>query len=384
MSRMITRNGGVRPADGLSGVTQDKDKVKESPLVADASAASSVKRTTALFTEADKEALQPGGSAQGIKDAARDLLATATTGAVLPQKDGLDVSEPASGTGENGQHQDKGAGVKVTATATTTADEDDEDDGYLSDDPEERYEAAAKGEVAQRVRFAITLLVPVEFKPEVTRVQATLRALFGIWKKDLGVDVQSTTKFQELGTQYLNKKQYCRLQVSFDRARDANFVWRHGIVHVCMDGKTRINLDWQHPVNPAYVKARAADPTLVEVLFKGVDAVITPDMLREMLVVVKLLMKWVSRICAAASIRLTDLTRLILKDPALLLILTGGNREEWICVQECCDKACGVTFAQAAEHVVSQRHSDGTVSGAATRSSKAGVALPAARKEFGV
>ncbi|CAI5489546.1 unnamed protein product [Closterium sp. Naga37s-1] len=436
MSRMITRNGGVRPADGLSGVTQDK--VKESSLVADVSAASSVKRTTDLFTEADKEALQPGGTAQGIKDAARDLLATATSGAVLPQKEGSDALKPATGAGENGHQQDKGEGVNAVATA----DEDDEDDdGYLSDDPEERYEAAAKGEVAQRVRFAITLLVPVEFKPEVTRVQATLRALFGIWK-DLGVDVQTTTKFQELGTQYLNKKQYCRLQVSFDRARDANFVWRHGIVHICMDGKTRINLDWQHPVDPAYVKARAADPALVEVLFKGVDAVITPDMLREMLVVVKLvvrgrpafkegccfhrvvnpvtgmdtdkvkglvrphagdkyrwrhlvedpvnsdkqllLMKWVCRIRAAASVRLTDLTRLILKDPALVLISTGGNREEWICVQECCDKACGVTFAQAAEHVVSQRHSDGTVSGAATRSSKAGVALPAARKEFGV
>ncbi|CAI5520735.1 unnamed protein product [Closterium sp. Naga37s-1] len=380
MSRMITRNGGVRPADGLSGVTQDK--VKESSLVADVSAAPSVKRTTDLFTEADKEALQPGGTAQGIKDAARDLLATATSGAVLPQKEGSDALKPATGAGENGHQQDKGEGVNAVATA----DEDDEDDdGYLSDDPEERYEAAAKGEVAQRVRFAITLLVPVEFKPEVTRVQATLRALFGIWKKELGVDVQSTTKFQELGTQYLNKKQYCRLQVSFDRARDANFVWRHGIVHICMDGKTRINLDWQHPVDPAYIKARAADPALVEVLFKGVDAVITPDMLREMLVVVKLvLMKWVCRIRAAASVRFTDLTRLILKDTALVLISTEGNREEWICVQEWCDKACGVTFAQAAEHVVSQRHSDGTVSGAATRSYKAGVALPAARKEFGV
>ncbi|CAI5459329.1 unnamed protein product [Closterium sp. Yama58-4] len=193
MSRMITRNGGVRPADGSSAVTQDK--AKESTLVADASAASSVKRTTDLFTEADKEALQPGGTAQGIKDAARHLLATATSDrAVLPQKEGSVASKPATGAGEAGQHQDKAEGV----TAVATADKDDEDDGYLSDDPEERYEAAAKGEVAQRVRFAITLLVPVEFKMEVTRVQATLRALFGIWKKDLGVDVQTTTKFQEL------------------------------------------------------------------------------------------------------------------------------------------------------------------------------------------
>ncbi|CAI5983082.1 unnamed protein product [Closterium sp. NIES-65] len=75
--------------------------------------------------------------------------------------------------------------------------------------------------------------------------------------------------------------------VTFDRARDANLVWKHGIVHTCVDGK-RINLDWQHQVDPAYVKVPAADPLLVEVLFKGVGAVITPEMLCDMLVKVKL------------------------------------------------------------------------------------------------
>ncbi|CAI7805558.1 unnamed protein product [Closterium sp. NIES-54] len=159
---------------------------------------------------------------------------------VLGLVEGSDASKPASGAGKDGAHQEK----REEVNAAAMADVDDEDDGYLSDDLEERYEAAANGEVAQRVRFAITLLVPVEFKAEVMRVQATLHALFGFWKKDLGLDVQSTTKFQELNTMYLNKKLYCRLQVSFDHARDANFVWRHGIVHNCMDGKTRINLDW--------------------------------------------------------------------------------------------------------------------------------------------
>ncbi|CAI5533905.1 unnamed protein product [Closterium sp. Naga37s-1] len=230
MSRMTTRNGGVRTTDNAAGATLDK--TKETPLVVDASASSAVKRTADLFTEADKEALQPVGSAH----------------------EGVD---------------------------------DEEDDGYLSDDPEERYDAQAKSEVAQRVRFAIVLLIPTAFKSETTRVQATLRALFNVWKKDLNMEIQAATKFQELPAVFLNKKQYWRLQVTFDRARDANFVWKHGIVHTCVDGK-RINLDWQHPADPAYVKARAADPLLVEVLFKGVDAVITPEMLCGMLVTVKL------------------------------------------------------------------------------------------------
>ncbi|CAI5479336.1 unnamed protein product [Closterium sp. Yama58-4] len=399
MSRMTTRNGGVCNTENSAGATLDKPK--EVPVVVDASASSSVKRTTDLFTEADKDALQPDVTAQHLKEAARSLLGTAVSGASVAPTVGTDKPVPADGVEGDNVSQEK---RDATRTALTT-DDDEEDDGYLSDDLEERYDASVKSEVAQRVRCAIVLLIPFVFKPEVMRVQATLRALFNLWKKDLKFEIQGETKFQELSVVYLNKKQYCRLQVTFERARDANFVWKHGIVHVCLDGK-RINLDWQHPVDPAYVKVRAADPSLVEVLFKGVDAVITPEMLREMLVMVKLekrgrsafkegscfhrmvsgvvLMSWVCRIRAAASVHITDLTRLILKDPAVVLILTGANREEWICMQECCEKANGVTFAQAAERVVSQRHSDRVSAGFASRVSKAGVALQAARKEFGV
>ncbi|CAI5518673.1 unnamed protein product [Closterium sp. Naga37s-1] len=333
---MTTRNGGVRNTDALTGNALDKPK--EVSAVVDAAASSAVKRISDLFTEADKDALQPGVSAQRVQDAARSLLGSAASGATLPPTDGVDKPEPADGAGGNNVSQEK----RQATTTVLPTDDDEEDDGYLSDDPEERYDASAKSEVAQRVRFAIVLLIPLVFKPEVTRVQATLRALFALWKKELKFEIQGETKFQELSVVYLNKKQYSRLQVTFERARDANFVWKHGIVHVCLDGK-RISLDWQHPVDPAYVKARAADPTLI-----------------------------------------TDLTRLILKDPAVVLISTGVNHEEWICVQECCEKANGVTFAQAAEHVVSQRHSDGVSAGFASRASKAGVALQAAKKEFGV
>ncbi|CAI7862184.1 unnamed protein product [Closterium sp. NIES-53] len=280
MSRMTTRNGGVRTTDNAAGATLDK--TKETPVVVDASASSAVKRTVDFFTEADKEALQPGGSAHEVREAACDLL-NASNGGKLPTTDnGVKPVVPSGGIG-NTLHAAKDAASNIPPQGV----DDEEDDGYLSDDPEERYDALAKSEVAQRVRFAIILLIPIAFKPETTRVQATLRALFNVWKKDLNTEIQATTKFQELSAVFLNKKQYWRLQVTFDRARDANFVWKHGIVHTCVDGK-RVNMDWQHPADPAYVKARAADPLLVEVLFKGVDAVITPEMLCDMLVTVKL------------------------------------------------------------------------------------------------
>ncbi|CAI5940792.1 unnamed protein product [Closterium sp. NIES-64] len=275
MSRMTTRNGGVRNTDALTGNALDKPK--EVSAVVDTAASSAVKRTSDLFTEADKDALQPGVSAQRVQDAARSLLGSAASGATSPPTDGVDKPEPADGAGGNNVSQEK----RQATTAVLPTDDDEEDDGYLSDDPEERYDASAKREVAQRVRFAIVLLIPLVFKPEVTRVQTTLRALFALWKKELKFEIQGETKFQELSV-------------------------------------------------------------------------------------------------------ITDLTRLILKDLSVVLISTGVNHEEWICVQECYEKANGATFAQAAEHVVSQRHSDGVLAGFASRASKAGVALQGAKKEFGL
>ncbi|CAI5463223.1 unnamed protein product [Closterium sp. Yama58-4] len=260
MSRMTTRNGGIRNTDTTAGGILDKPK--EAP--------------------ADKKALQPAGSAHEVREVARDLLNASSGGKPLSTDPGVKPDGTGGGTGAI-LHAAKDATSNI---ASKGADEE-EDDGYLSDDPVERYDAQAKSEVAQRIRFAIVLLIPIAFKTETTRVQATLRALFNVWKKDLNMEIQASTKFQELTAVFLNKKQYWRLQVTFDRARDANFVRKHGIVHTCVDGK-RIHLDWQHLVDPAYVKARAADPLLVEVLFKGVDAVITPEMLCDMLVKVKL------------------------------------------------------------------------------------------------
>ncbi|CAI5953830.1 unnamed protein product [Closterium sp. NIES-65] len=280
MSRVTTRNGGVCNTDGYAGATLDKPK--EVPVVVDASATSAVKRMADLFTEVDTDALQLARSTQGVREAVRDLLTAGIGNKSQLPEDGVKVTAT---SGASGGTLRKGKDAVVNKSSKSV--DEEEDDGYLSDDPEERYDAQAKSEVAQRIHFAIVLLIPIAFKSETTCVQATLRTLFNLWKKDLNMEIQATTKFHELAALFLNKKEYWRLLVTFDRARDANLVWKHGIVHTCVDGK-RINLDWQHQVDPAYVKVRAADPLLVEVLFKGVGAVITPEMLCDMLVKVKL------------------------------------------------------------------------------------------------
>ncbi|CAI5475955.1 unnamed protein product [Closterium sp. Yama58-4] len=249
MSRMTTRNGEVCITESSAGATLEKPK--KVLVVVDVSASSAVKRMVDLFTEVDKDALQPAGSKQSVQEVAQDLL-TASAGVKSQLQDGGSTVAAISGAIGATLQSEK----DVVVNKSSKPNDDEEDDGYLSDDPEERYDAHAKSEVSQRIRFAI---------------------------KDLHMEIQTTTKFQELSALFLNKKQYSRLQVTFERDRDANFVWKHGIVHTCVDRK-HINLDRQHPVDPAYVKAHAADPLLVEVLFKGVDAVITPEMLCDMLV----------------------------------------------------------------------------------------------------
>ncbi|CAI5506670.1 unnamed protein product [Closterium sp. Naga37s-1] len=77
--------------------------------------------------------------------------------------------------------------------------------------------------------------------------------------------------------------------------------------------------------------------------------------------------------------------RIILKDPALVLVSTAGNREEWVCLLECCEKAKGSSFEQAAHHALSQRHRGGLVKqGAATRVLKDKLSLRVLRKEYGI
>ncbi|CAI5511965.1 unnamed protein product [Closterium sp. Naga37s-1] len=61
--------------------------------------------------------------------------------------------------------------------------EEDEDDGYLSDDPEERFDPVKAGEIAARAGFSITLLIPIKYEEEVERTIDTVKGLLALWRK---------------------------------------------------------------------------------------------------------------------------------------------------------------------------------------------------------
>ncbi|CAI5458627.1 unnamed protein product [Closterium sp. Yama58-4] len=164
-----------------------------------------------------------------------------------------------------------------------TEDEEEEDDGYLSDDPEERFDPVKVGEIAARAGFSITLLVPIKYEEEVPRTIDTVKGLLAIWRKFMSAHVLVTTKCQVLLPAWLSKKRYGRLQVTFQQASDANYVWCRRIQHKLLNGES-IYLDWQHPENPIYIQERAANPDSIEVLLKSVPAAITSEMVYEYLV----------------------------------------------------------------------------------------------------
>ncbi|CAI7750523.1 unnamed protein product [Closterium sp. NIES-53] len=79
---------------------------------------------------------------------------------------------------------------------------------------------------------------------------------------------------------------------------------------------------------------------------------------------------------AAASLIVTDRLKAILKDPAMVLVSAGGSREDWICVQDACEKAHGSSFELATAHAASIRHKTNRAkAGAATRVSKGALSV---------
>ncbi|CAI5982835.1 unnamed protein product [Closterium sp. NIES-64] len=311
----------------------------------------------------------------------------------------------------------------------------DEDDGLIAYDSDEEVEDASKGVIASRSRYPITLLIPEEFLPEVPRTQATIKGLVGIWKDELSDGAQATTTYQQLSSVFLYKNYYGRMQVTFDKASDANFVWRNQVEHKCKNG-TYVAFDWQYPEDPAFARQKATNPAVIELYFKDVPAEISPAMLHEMLMAplkkkkksvfkeglcfhravnsvtglamdrVKglviahegdlyrwkhyienplnkeevLLIHYPSLKCSLCG----DTTKIILKDPSLVLISTSGNREEWVCLQDSCDKAHGSSFEQAAHHALSQRHRHGAPKGGESlRLLKGKINLKHLKKDYG-
>ncbi|CAI5527982.1 unnamed protein product [Closterium sp. Naga37s-1] len=92
-----------------------------------------------------------------------------------------------------------------------------------------------------------------------------------------GEDMDSDNATQ-LPATYLSKTHFDRLQVVFLHAADTNFIWCREVEHATMDNKRLI---WQHPENTAYLKERTARPEAIEVLLKGVLAVISTEMFRK-------------------------------------------------------------------------------------------------------
>ncbi|CAI5517016.1 unnamed protein product [Closterium sp. Naga37s-1] len=310
--------------------------------------------------------------------------------------------------------------------------EAEEEDGYLSDDPEECQDPDAVNDIASQAGFAITLLIPAKWIEEVPRTMDTVRGLLLLWEEHLTENAKITMKCHKLTPAWLSKERFGRIQVVFERATDANFMWSRKVEHVTMN-KLRLTLGWLHPENQEYLKERSSKLDAIEVLLKNVPAVITPEMVRKSLVTVQLLKRKrtaflegsafhrvVDRVTgsdtdkikglvyrhpgdkllqpqkiqltsvpsplrAAASLKLTSATKAIMEDPAMVFTSTNGAREEWLCVQEGCGKAHGVSFAKAAEHAASVMHcTERLKAGSATRQSRGKMNLLAVKREFGM
>ncbi|CAI5505765.1 unnamed protein product [Closterium sp. Naga37s-1] len=157
---------------------------------------------------------------------------------------------------------------------------DDDDDGLMAHDPMECFEEKAKEELAAKLRFPLTLLIPSD-----------------------------------------------RLQE-------------------CVDGKY-IFLDWLYLEDPSYTRRKITDPLVIEVLFLGVAAEISPEMLHEALAVSPL------KIC---------------KRPAF---------KSGFCFHRVVHPVSGLD--------TDRRHRGGLAKqGAATRVLKANLSLRVLRKEYGI
>ncbi|CAI5493495.1 unnamed protein product [Closterium sp. Naga37s-1] len=300
---------------------------------------------------------------------------------------------PAEG-GDNiaNEGQDREEEVKLPTAAPEAPeegneDEEEEDDGYLSDDPEERFDPVKVGEIAARAGFSITLLVSIKYEEEVPRTIDTIKGLLALWRKYMSAHVLTTTKCQVLLPAWLSKKRYDRLQVTFQQASDANYVWCRRIQHKMLN-EENIYLDWQHPENPVYIQERATNPESIEVLLKSVPAAITSEMVYQYLV--KTVLEKRGRtpfLSGAAFHRVVDPVTGADTDKIRGLVKghPGDNREEWLCVQEACGKAHDSSFTQALTHMKLVQHCTAILQGeAASRKSRGKMNFIPIRKEFGL
>ncbi|CAI5513170.1 unnamed protein product [Closterium sp. Naga37s-1] len=305
-------------------------------------------------------------------------------------------SDAPVGDGDNNANEGQGKEEEVNSpTAAPDApeeggeDEEEEDDGYLSDDPEERFDPVKAGEIAARAGFSITLLVPIKYEEEVPRTIDTVKGLLALWRKFMSAHVPTTTRCQVLLPAWLSKKRYGRMQVTFQQASDANYVWCRQIQHKMLNEES-IYLDWQHPENPVYIQERATNPDSIEVLLKSVPAAITSEMVYEYLV--KTVLEKRGRtpfLSGAAFHRVVDPVTGADTDKIRGLVKGHpGDKYRWwhlLVDSEACGKAHGSSFTQALAHVKSVQHCTAILQGdAASRKSRGKMNFFPIRKEFGL
>ncbi|CAI5520664.1 unnamed protein product [Closterium sp. Naga37s-1] len=277
---------------------------------------------------------------------------------------------------------------------------------------------APASEAFHRVRRTAILLLPVALALEVASVITTVRTLMKrVWASALSDGAFESAKFQELLPAYVAKTRYCRLQVSLLRKDDIMSVRTKEVDYTRPNGMV-FRLYWQHTDDPSFVRERATNPQAIEVVIRDVPATKTPEMLRELMVVYQLRNRKLSAfkdgICFhrvlhpvtgadtdvikglviphpgdrhrwPASLPASPLITPILLDPAIVLISTGGNCEEWLCTQVGCGKAKGRSFMTAADHITSANHLIHLEQlGSATRVSLEKASLNITKKDYGI
>ncbi|CAI5940392.1 unnamed protein product [Closterium sp. NIES-65] len=290
-----------------------------------------------------------------------------------------------------------------------------DEEEFLEDDSDEELDIDIAKEDAFRLRFTVILLIPMVLSQEIKAIISAVRLLMSkVWCSSLTANAGITTNIQEMTSGYVAKTRFCRLQISFLDERDAHHIKSHVFEYQKAHGPA-IKCIWQHTEDSSYLKEKAAHPLAIEVLFRRVPANIVPEVLKDLLVRFKLKMRKQSAFkegfafhrvahpltgadtdvikglaltspfaLAASSLSTSALITPILKDPAIALISTGSNREEWICRQLYCGKAKGKSFMAAADHIVSATHLLNLEKlGTATKVSLDKAVLASLKKDYG-
>ncbi|CAI5954603.1 unnamed protein product [Closterium sp. NIES-64] len=342
--------------------------------------------------------MPPKGKSKALLEASSPELPSMSSGAATSSPVPAPASSDLASNG-NGKVKETGNVTYAEATASGSGLSLEEKlrslrtaapgSGFLEDDSDEELEVDIKTEAFNHVRYTTILLLPVALSLEVASVITT-----------------------EILPAYVAKTRYSRLQVSLLCEDDIMSIRSKEVEYAHPNG-TVFRLYWQHTDNPAFVREKATNAQAIEVLIRDVPATKTPELLRDLMVVYQLRNRKRSAfkdgLCFhralhpvtgadtdvvkdlviphpgdPASLPASPLITPIPLDPAIVLISTGGNREEWICTQVGCGKAKGKSFMSTADHITTANHLIHLEQlGSATCASLEKASLNVTRKDYG-